>query len=273
MRASLGYGWWILIINGVRKYPSWGTHCALSGWTLNFSVFFIGDVQSNNMKDIKSKPFPSLNSLCINIHQRPVELQREFTVSVFRDLFGFALPGTGALLSQLFQIFFCLGCVARASPCTFHLPLSLPMFPACIQSIQALWKCFCCSCSDLAQPCLASASPSPHLGTGQSSHLPFVGVVCCLPTSPGKEKNNNVCLLQKVWKLSVLRSLRLSVAWKVSLSLQVASERRSWSGAPDPISAPVPFGAPWWQSHLSITHSIPGVQHRALAQFVKFGVV
>lgn len=71
-------------------------------------MFFIWDVQSNNMKDIKSKPLPSLNSLYINIHQVPGELQREFTVRVFRDLFGFALPVTGALLSQLFQIFFVL---------------------------------------------------------------------------------------------------------------------------------------------------------------------
>lgn len=97
-------------------------------------MFFIWDVQSNNMKDIKSKPLPSLNSLYINIHQVPGELQREFAVSVFRDLFGFALPVTGALLSQLFQIFFCPGCVGKASPCPFHLPLSLAMFPACIQS-------------------------------------------------------------------------------------------------------------------------------------------
>lgn len=160
-------------------------------------MFFIWDVQSNTMKDIKSKSFPSLNSLCINIHQRPVELQREFTLSVFRDLFGFALPGTGALLSQLFQVF-CPGCVGRASPCTFHLPLSLSMFPACIQSIQALWKCLCCSCSDLPHPCLASASLSSHLETGESTHLPFVGGVCCLPATPGKGKNNNVWLLQKL---------------------------------------------------------------------------
>lgn len=126
MRASLGYGWWILIINGVRKYPSWGTHCALSGWTLNFSMFFIWDVQSNNMKDIKSKPFPSLNSLCINIHQRPVELQREFTVSEFRDLFGFALPGTGALLSQLFQIFFVLDVWEGLPPAPSIFPWACP---------------------------------------------------------------------------------------------------------------------------------------------------
>lgn len=85
-------------------------------------MFFIWDVQSNNMKDIKSKPFPSLNPLYINIHQMLVELQREFTVSVFRDLFGFALPGTGALLSQLFQIFL-------SWMCAKGFPLQFPYFP------------------------------------------------------------------------------------------------------------------------------------------------
>lgn len=85
-------------------------------------MFFIWDVQSNNMKDIKSKPLPSLNSLYINIHQVPGELQREFTVSVFRDLFGFALPAIGALLSQLFQIFL-------SWMCGKGFPLPLPSSP------------------------------------------------------------------------------------------------------------------------------------------------
>lgn len=140
---------------------------------------------------------------------------------------------------------------------------------ACLCS-QALWKCLCCSCSDLPHPCLASASLSPCLEAGESTHLPFVGVVCCLPATPGKGKNNHVWLLQKVGKL--ISQVTVVISGVRSFSLSASGFKREGAGMehliPDPISAPVPFGAPRWQSHLSITHGTP-----ALAQFEKLWVI